>query len=59
MITHSSVLAGKIPWTEEPGGYSPWGCKGFDTIEHRQTKYKLLTRISKYRSKAKILYLPT
>ena len=20
MATHSSVLAGKIPWTEEPGG---------------------------------------
>ena len=24
MATHSSVLAWKIPWTEEPGGYSPW-----------------------------------
>ena len=24
MATHSSILAGKIPWTEEPGGlYSP------------------------------------
>ena len=28
MTAHSSVLAGKIPWTEEPGGYNPWGCKG-------------------------------
>ena len=18
------------PWTEEPGGYSPWGCRGLD-----------------------------
>ena len=28
MDTHSSILAWKIPWTEEPGGlYSPWGCK--------------------------------
>ena len=30
MTTHSSVLAWKIPWTEEPGGYSPWGHKQFD-----------------------------
>ena len=25
MATHSSILAWRIPWTEEPGGYSPWG----------------------------------
>ena len=23
MATHSSILAGKIPWTEEPSRYSP------------------------------------
>ena len=23
MATHSSILAWEIPWTEEPGGYSP------------------------------------
>ena len=28
MATHSSVLAWRIPWTEEPtAGYSPWDCK--------------------------------
>ena len=27
----SSTLAWKIPWTEEPGGYSPWGHKESDT----------------------------
>ena len=27
MATHSSILAWSLPWTEEPGGYSPWGCK--------------------------------
>ena len=27
MATHSSILAWEIPWTEEPGGFSPWGCK--------------------------------
>ena len=25
METHSSILAWRIPWTEEPAGYSPWG----------------------------------
>ena len=25
MVTHSSILAWRIPWTEEPAGYSPWG----------------------------------
>ena len=24
---HSNILAWEIPWTEEPGGYSPWGCR--------------------------------
>ena len=23
MATHSTILARKIPWAEEPGGYSP------------------------------------
>jgi len=27
MATHSSTFARKIPWTEEPAGYSPWGYK--------------------------------
>ena len=27
MATHSSILAWEIPWTEESGGYSPWGHK--------------------------------
>ena len=30
MATHSSILVWEIPWTEEPGGYSPWGCKESD-----------------------------
>ena len=25
MTTHSSILIWRIPWTEEPGSYSPWG----------------------------------
>ena len=27
MATHSSILAWEIPWTEEPGSYSPWVTK--------------------------------
>ena len=27
MATHPSILAWRIPWREEPGGYSPWGHK--------------------------------
>ena len=34
IATHSSTLAWKIPWTEEPGGYSPRGHKELDTTEH-------------------------
>ena len=30
MATYSSVLAWRIPLTEEPGGYSPWGHKESD-----------------------------
>ena len=33
MATHSSVLAWRIPWTEEPGGYSPWGRKESNMTE--------------------------
>ena len=33
VATHSSILAWRIPWTEEPGGYSPQGCKELDTTE--------------------------
>ena len=34
---HSSILVWRIPWTEEPGGYSPWGCQESDTTEGRIT----------------------
>ena len=33
MATHSSILAWRIPQTEEPSGYSPWSCKELDTTE--------------------------
>ena len=27
------ILAWRIPWTEDPGGYGSWGCKESDTNE--------------------------
>ena len=33
MATHSSILAWKIPWTEEPGRQQPMGFKESDTTE--------------------------
>ena len=31
MATHSSILAWRIAWTEEPGGLHLWGRKESDT----------------------------
>ena len=33
MATHSSILAWRIPWTEEPAGHSPWSRKDSDTTK--------------------------
>ena len=33
MATLSCILAWRIPWTEEPGGYSPWGHRELDTTQ--------------------------
>ena len=37
MAAHSSILAWRIPWTEEPGGLQPMGSQGLDIIK-LQTK---------------------
>ena len=37
MVTHSSILAWRIPWTEEPGGLQSWGHKKSDTTEQLST----------------------
>ena len=37
MAIYSSILAWEIPWTEKPGGYSPWGRKESDTTEQLST----------------------
>ena len=35
MATHSSILAWKITWTEEPGGLQSMGSQESDTTEQR------------------------
>ena len=41
MAAHSSTLAWKIPWTEEPGAcYSPWGRKESDTTERLHLHFR-------------------
>ena len=37
MATHASILAWRIPRTEEPGGYSPLGHKESDTTATQQS----------------------
>ena len=37
MATNSIILTWRIPWTEEPAGYSPWGHKKLDTTKHIHT----------------------
>ena len=43
MTTHSGILAWRIPWTEEPGSYSPWDHTESDTTEatHSHAFFKL------------------
>ena len=37
MATHSNILAWKIPWKQETGGYSPKGHKELDMTEWLST----------------------
>ena len=49
MATHSSILAWRIPWTEEAGGlYGPQGHKGSDTTEVTSHTRKLILNLCGY-----------
>ena len=37
MAAHSSILAWRIPWTEESGGLQPMGLQESDTTEQLDT----------------------
>ena len=41
MATHSSTLAWKIPWAEEPIGCSPQGCEELATTERLHFHFSL------------------
>ena len=41
MAPHSSTLAWKIPWMEEPVGCSPWGRKDSDMTEQLPFHFSL------------------
>jgi len=41
MAPHSSTLAWKIPWMEEPGRCSPWGRRGSDMTEQLHFHFSL------------------
>ena len=44
MATHSSILAWRIPWTEEPGVLHPTGCQrvGCDWSDSKGAHYAIL-----------------
>ena len=39
IATHSSILAWRIPWTEDSGGLQSEGRKGLDTTEATEHMY--------------------
>ena len=46
MATYSRNLAWKIPWMEEPGRYSPWGCKSWTQLSNFTLVMKLKVKES-------------
>ena len=47
MATHSSILAWRVLWTEEPGGLPPWwGCKESDATEATEHSMASLEALS-------------
>ena len=50
VATHSSILARRIPWTEEPGGVQSMGLQSWTqlTLSLAYTYMLLLSRFSRY-----------
>ena len=51
MVTHSSILAWRIPWTEEPGGLQSMGlqrCRHNWMTEHIHVGYQGLGKVEAY-----------
>ena len=53
MVTHSSILAWRIPWTEEPGGLQSMGMQrvGYDWVIKTHVYTHAHTRMSAHREK--------
>ena len=47
MATHSSILAWRIPWREEPGGLQAMGLQTSDTIERLHFHFHSISGFSK------------
>ena len=45
MAIHSNILAWRISWTEEPGGYSPWSCRVVYYWASNTSIYYLVTHL--------------
>ena len=48
MATHFSILAGRIPWTEEPGGLQSIGHVELDTTEETEHARTQVYQVSSY-----------
>ena len=53
MATPSSILAWRTPWTEEPGGFGPYGHEGSDTPETAERTHTWLVGAQSPRSGVK------
>ena len=51
IATHSSILAWKIAWTEEPGGLQSMGSQDSDTTERLKTTEERLGPTEKHGSR--------
>ena len=54
MAVHSSILAQRIPWTEEPGSYSPWGHKELDRTEATEHGTAFLCQTTQQAAECKV-----
>ena len=54
MATHSSILAWRIPWTEEPGGLQSIGRKESDTTEVTEHSFSELLASHRFLLQSKI-----
>ena len=60
MTTHSSILAWKIPWTEEPGGLQSVESQrvGHDWVTKQQGPQKGLLKLTYWASSASLTFFP-